>query len=190
MERVRLENVAELIDHVKNDLVHLRMQGAVALAVQAVRIGPVGIVLRLDGGGFVELGILPEQGVRLLGPGLMTQQVNLRHKPDAAVPAHSDNPFDIFLRQWVLVPQFGMRLVRIVPVHPQDEQVEMGRNQVPFNELQEIVQPAGGGRLDGQSPHRQEFVDGIRRGGEESGERRHEGNQQSFHRFLVQSSQK
>ena len=72
VERVRLEDVAELVDHVENDLVDLRMQGAVALAVQAVRVRPLGIVLRLDGRGFVEFGILPEQGVRLLGPGLST----------------------------------------------------------------------------------------------------------------------
>ena len=66
----------------------------------------------------------------------------------------------------------------------------MGRDQVPLDELQEIVQPAGGGRLDGEAPDGQEFVDGIRLGGEEGGERRREGNQQSFHRFAVQSSQK
>ena len=190
MESIGLENVAELIDHIEHHLVDVGMQRAVALAVQAVRVRPLGIVLRLDGRGFVEFGILPEQGVRLLGPGLVAQQVDLRHQPDAPVPAHGDDPLHVLLRQRVLVPQLGMGLVGVVPVHPQDEQVEMGRDQVPLDELQEIVHPIGFGRLDGEAPDGQEFVDGFRRGGEEGGERRREGNQQSFHRFVVQSSQK
>ena len=128
--------------------------------------------------------------MRLLGPGLVAQQVDLRHEPDAPGPAHGHDPLHVLFRQRMLVPQFGMRLVGVVPVHPQDEQVEMGRDQVPLDEFQEIVQPAGGGRLDGEAPDGQEFVDGIRLGGEEGGERRREGNQQSFHRFAVQSSQK
>ena len=66
----------------------------------------------------------------------------------------------------------------------------MGGNEVRLDELQEIVQPLMGGRLDGEAAYGQEFVDGIRLGGKKGGERRREGNQQSFHRFVVLSSQK
>ena len=157
------------------------MQGTVALAVQAVRVRPLGIVLRLDGRRLVELRILPEQGVRLLGPGLVAQQVDLRHEADAPEAAHVDDPLHVLLRQRVLVPQFGMGLIGVIPVHPQDEQVEMGRDQVPLDELQEIVHPAGLGRLDGEAPDGQEFVDGFRRGGEEGGEDRQGQKERSFH---------
>ena len=57
----------------------------------------------------------------------------------------------------------------------------MGRDQVPLDELQEIVHPVGLGRLDGEAPDGQEFVDGFRRGGEEGGEDRQGEKERSFH---------
>ena len=67
----------------------------------------------------------------------------------------------------------------------------MGRDQVPFDELEEVVQPAGRGRLDGEAPDGQEVVDGIGRSGQRGGDERREGEEkETSHRFVVLSSTK
>ena len=83
----------------------------------------------------------------------------------------------------MLVPQLGMCFVGIIPVHPQNQQVEPGRSQVILYELQEVVQTPGRGRFDGQTPHRKKFIDGFGRPDrQEDGQQDRRGKKESFHR--------
>ena len=139
--------VADFIHHVEHHPVHVGMKRAVALAVQAVRIGPSGIVPGLDGRVLVELGVFPQEGVGLLGPGLMTQQVHLRHQADTVPPAGGRQFFGIIPGKRVFVPQFRMLPVLIVPVHSEDEEIDSGRSKVLVDKTDKLFHP-GPGRFD------------------------------------------
>ena len=63
----------------------------------------------------------------------------------------------------------------------------MGRDQVPLDEFQEVVQLARPGSLDGQAPHGKQFVDGFGGSDEKDGEGRQGGDQETFHRCVYVS---
>ena len=151
VEGIGLEGVADFVHHVKNYPVHVRVQGAVALAVEAVGIGPLGIILRFDGGSFVILRIFPEESVSLLGPGLVAKEVHLRHQTDAVLLAGGNELVYIVLSERVLVAEFRMGLVCKVPVYPEDEEVHLCRRQVLVYETQKLVHATVRGRFDGEA---------------------------------------
>ena len=151
VEGIGLEGVADFVHYVKNHPVHVRVQGAVALAVEAILVGPLGIVLRFDGRSFVKLRIFPEKRVSLLGPGLVAKEVHLRHQTDAVLLAGGHELVYIVLSERVLVAEFRMGLVCKVPVYPEDEKVHLCRRQVLVYETQELVHAPVRGRFDGEA---------------------------------------
>ena len=104
MGRSGFEDVAQFIHYIEDDLVHIRMQRTIALAIQAVGIGPLRIVLRQDGGRFIELRIVPQQRMGLFRPGLVPEQIDLRHQADTPFPANRYDPPDVVLGQVAGVP--------------------------------------------------------------------------------------
>ena len=84
------------------------MQGAVTLAVQAVLVGPLDVVLRLDRRGLVELWILPQQGKGLFRPGLVAQEIDMGDQLDAVGLAGRDDTFDVLPGEGIRVAKFRM----------------------------------------------------------------------------------
>ena len=72
MKRVGLEGFADFVHEREHDRVDLGMQGAIAFAVESVRVGP-SVIFGLHPRGFVELRVDPEQVAEATGPGLVSQ---------------------------------------------------------------------------------------------------------------------
>ena len=69
----------------------------------------------------------------------MTEQVYLRCYPYVMFPAGGDDSFYILKGKRIGITQFRMRLVSIIPVNPENEQVEMSGSKFFLDKLQENI---------------------------------------------------
>ena len=163
MEGIGLKSVADFIDNIEYNPVDVGMQGAVALAVQPLRIGPFCIILRLNGGSFVELRIFTQQGVRLFCPGLMPQKVHLRNEPDTVIPAGSNELVYVGFCKRMLVLKFRVRCIGVVPIYSENQQVDLCRSQLLLYEFHKQVYSARRRCLYGKAADGKDCIGLLRR---------------------------
>ena len=108
VEGVGVEDLHQLVDNGENHLVQVGVEGAVALAVEAVGVGPCVGLGDLDPRSFVELRVNREQPAELLFPGLVAEEVDLRNDPDASLTARLDDLAHVGLAERVLVLELGV----------------------------------------------------------------------------------
>ncbi len=122
VKSVRLEGIDDLVQHRKDDLVHLRMLGTPTAAVD------VGVVFR-DLGCFIQFRILHQQWKSRLGPRLVPHTLELRNEADP-VPAAVRGQFSgLRLAPGIFGGQLGVRLELETVVHLEDQHVHAHRRQ-------------------------------------------------------------
>jgi len=129
----------------------------------------------------------PQEVVHGLAPRLVAEEVDLRDEPNASLAAGGDDSAHVGGGQGVLVAQVGVRLELEVEVDAQHQGVDMIRDQLAFDELDEGVDAVGPGGGDAEAPHRQDAVEvicGVDHGGdkkEEHAQRHAEGRLSAYH---------
>src|SRR5690606_20804654 len=116
---------------------YFRMQRAVALAVQSVRVGPLVFFRHPDVRGFIKLWVDLQQVAEAAGPRLMAEQIDLRYDPDVMPLAFVDDLFDICFGQRNAVAQLGMAFELIVVIHTKQQRIYLARSEFVANELYE-----------------------------------------------------
>jgi hypothetical protein len=186
MERIGMESVTDFVNHIEDHSVDFGMQRTVAFAIEAVLIGPFGIMLfRPDGRGLVKLRVFSQEGISFFCPGLVSQEVYLRDQADAMLLAGRHQLIDIGLGERVLVTQLRMLLVVIVPVHAEDEEIHLGGGQVFLDKLDEKVHPAGIRGLYGKTTDGKLFVDITGMQGHTQGQQKQKGGEYFFHGYQL-----
>ena len=182
MKGVGLEGLADFVDEREHDRVDLGMQGAIAFAVESVRVGPGVFFGHLYPRRFVKLRVDPEQVTESTGPGLVSQQIDLRDDADAVFLAGLDDGFYLCPGERVGVAQFGVAVELEIVIDPENEGVHAAWRQVLPDELRETLDLRRRGRGNAQSPHRKALVEGVFRAQVESlRESKEQGDQEALH---------
>src|SRR5690606_6349780 len=116
---------------------YFRMQRAVALAVQSVRVGPLVFFRHPDVRGFIKLWVDLQQVAEAAGPRLMAAQLGLRYEPDVRPLACVDDLCGICSGQRSAVARLGRAAEPTAGTHSKQPRVYLARSEFVANELYE-----------------------------------------------------